>query len=127
MRNEVKSGESNCSQHQAATVEWMIRQARLELTTQMPWAQEARRDMLALETRLRRHKANAEISGGTPSAESDCSAVTCSACGGEGWLWGRELLDPSEDTYNDDQTQYTCDRCGGSGAVQNGEITCETK
>lgn len=41
----------------------------------------------------------------------------CEACGGAGWLWGRELMNPSEDTVNDSQTHYTCDRCGGRKTI----------
>lgn len=35
----------------------------------------------------------------------------CKKCGGAGWVWGRELDDPSEDTYQDDMTKYSCDWC----------------
>lgn len=37
----------------------------------------------------------------------------CEKCGGEGWLWGKELDNPTEDTYSDSMTKYTCDGCGG--------------
>jgi len=43
--------------------------------------------------------------------------LVCEKCGGEGWLWGTELLNPSEDTQQDTQTQYSCDRCNGTGLI----------
>ncbi len=33
----------------------------------------------------------------------------CDKCGGAGWLRGRELSNPSDDTYNDTMTKYPCD------------------
>ena len=46
-------------------------------------------------------------------------------CDGEGWLWGSELYNPSEDTINDTMTKYTCNRddnicvlCNGTGVYK---------
>lgn len=36
-------------------------------------------------------------------------AKDCEKCGGAGWLYGRELDSPSDDTYNDTMTKYSCD------------------
>ena len=33
----------------------------------------------------------------------------CEKCGGAGWLWGRELEDPSDETFADTMTHYMCD------------------
>jgi len=35
--------------------------------------------------------------------------VDCHKCGGYGWLRGRELDCPDEDTYQDTMTKYPCD------------------
>ncbi|MBT7928928.1 hypothetical protein HN682_03310 [Candidatus Peregrinibacteria bacterium] len=35
----------------------------------------------------------------------------CEKCGGAGWVWGRELDNCDEDTYEDSMTQYFCDWC----------------
>ncbi len=35
--------------------------------------------------------------------------VNCEKCGGYGWLRGKELDNPSEDTYADTMTKYPCD------------------
>lgn len=35
--------------------------------------------------------------------------VNCQKCSGYGWLRGRELDNPSEDTYADTMTKYPCD------------------
>jgi hypothetical protein len=43
----------------------------------------------------------------------------CRKCYGSGWAWGRELDNPSENTYNDDMTRYTCDWCDGHGVTFN--------
>lgn len=51
----------------------------------------------------------------------DIKGPACPACQGEGWLWGRELLNPSEDDIQDTMTQYTCDRCDGSGIKKDEE------
>jgi len=43
----------------------------------------------------------------------------CPKCGGEGWLWWKELDEytgPGLETGQDD-TQYTCDKCFGEGVV----------
>ena len=39
----------------------------------------------------------------------------CYKCGGAGWVTGKELDDPDEDTIRDSLTRYTCDRCNGDG------------
>lgn len=36
-------------------------------------------------------------------------APECPKCQGEGWLWGKELDNPDDDTYDDTMTRYTCD------------------
>jgi hypothetical protein len=37
----------------------------------------------------------------------------CPKCQGAGWVWGRELDHPSEETSQDTMTKYTCDECNG--------------
>jgi hypothetical protein len=36
-------------------------------------------------------------------------AKDCEKCRGAGWLYGRELNNPSDDTYDDTMTKYSCD------------------
>ena len=43
--------------------------------------------------------------------------IECPKCGGEGWIWGYEIVNGSEDTWNDSMTRYTCDLCDGAGEV----------
>lgn len=38
-----------------------------------------------------------------------CHNAKCTKCGGEQWLWGNELEDPSPETYDDTMTKYSCD------------------